>query len=324
MRPLHGPATIRAPPPSFLLPPTFPSTAHTARKRAAPLYRSLVPSWLSAEQDGQRPERYAESQTLHAPIQRFETPKLSSGPRSPDIESDATCEFGKEYGLLCLEREVPEDVSSALEQVADSADPFKVEVLRSHTQDDESWLDTLVSEPFSAAAVDPEIRPLRMLSQTEKSQQRQVKDNAVGEVSEATHTARRKTILPDRDSVEAPTAAHQQHQQRQQVSSVTDKAVRWLKMDVKRVANIFVQEITSLNQGVHAVGATVAAAPAFPAAARAGGDGGDAVDVTVKLELLKKGKCPRFHLDKVKMKLIGLEIVRFHARSDFNYYVFNW
>ncbi len=54
------------------------------------------------------------------------------------------------------------------------------------------------------------------------------------------------------------------------------EVVRWLTKDIERVASLFARQ-----------------ASVFSAAAVSSSE------LTVKLELLNKGKCPRFHLDKV-------------------------
>lgn len=68
-----------------------------------------------------------------------------------------------------------------------------------------------------------------------------------------------------------------------------ENAWRWLQEDVKRVTNVFAQEVLELTDDI-CTGLPVMA------------EQQDVVDVTVKLELLSKGKCPRFHLDKVRHK----------------------
>lgn len=68
-----------------------------------------------------------------------------------------------------------------------------------------------------------------------------------------------------------------------------ENAWRWLQADVKRVAGVFAQQVLELTDDICAGLPNTAVQQ-------------DAVDVTVKLELLRKGKCPRFHLDKVRRK----------------------
>ena len=65
-----------------------------------------------------------------------------------------------------------------------------------------------------------------------------------------------------------------------------DVAVRWLTADIDSVARLFAREVA--NSSTPWPGLTVAAK-----------EGGE-IDLTVKLELLKKGKCPRYHLDRVR------------------------
>lgn len=68
-----------------------------------------------------------------------------------------------------------------------------------------------------------------------------------------------------------------------------ENAWRWLQTDVKRVANVFTQEMLELTDDICAGLGNAA-------------EQQDVADITVKLELLSKGKCPRFHLDKVRRK----------------------
>lgn len=73
------------------------------------------------------------------------------------------------------------------------------------------------------------------------------------------------------------------------------EAWRWLKQDIELAVVLFAEEASrhlTSDASITLVGLRAAG----------GGDGvpdAAGVDVTVKLELLEEGKCPRFHLDKV-------------------------
>lgn len=64
--------------------------------------------------------------------------------------------------------------------------------------------------------------------------------------------------------------------QQMRLAVETQEAVRWLTTDIERVASLFARQASIVS------GAAVSSS-----------------ELTVKLELLNKGKCPRFHLDKV-------------------------
>lgn len=92
-------------------------------------------------------------------------------------------------------------------------------------------------------------------------------------------------------------------------TQASEEARRWLTTDIERVAELFAQEMSRELSGTEQDGSMV-----VPLHAGVGGvvieKQACCMDVTVKLELLKKGKCPRFHLDKVTENITCTEFYR--------------
>lgn len=184
--------------------------------------------------------------------------------------------FGKEHGLLCLERAIPEEVLRGLRLLAGAAAPFKAETLHSWAEG-EDWLNTLTDPLFFGATSD--IPPCsKSLSQNNNGLQ---EEELEGEDAGGGRRAdlRRKRLSSPNNEVGGGELLVVQD------SENSVEALRWLKADVKRIARIFAREVSS----------DARCGGWF----KAGKEEGERMDVTVKLELLKKGKCPRFHLDKV-------------------------
>lgn len=156
----------------------------------------------------------------------------------------------EEYGLLCLKRPIPNEILRGLGSLAGSAAPFKTQALR-RTDSDEDWLGTLTA-------------PLLQTCTSARAGNNQQKRHAQGPLIMA------GTPLES----DGPKAG----------ADRLEDSWRWLQTDVKRVANVFAEEVLGLTDELRA-GLTA--------------ERQEGVDVTVKLELLGKGKCPRFHLDKV-------------------------
>lgn len=200
---------------------------------------------------------------------------VNQEPHRHDYETDETADAAGLAGLLCLDRSVPAEVLHGLEHLANITAPFKVEVLRavggpgaSNSKND-GWLDTLTAgineESFSS----------------NQAQETQLPESS-GKGRNRRRSEQADPLASNQDLGSIP--------QQQHLSVETHEAVRWLKADIKRVASLFAREAFILS--------TVA----MPSS-EGGTLGSTAVkrldEVTVKLELLKKGKCPRFHLDKV-------------------------
>lgn len=200
-----------------------------------------------------------ETKTVHAPLAGcFNVPLTGTG-------DGATTEFGEEHGLLCLERVIPDEVARGLWKLADTAVPFKAEVLRGRSSD--GWLDGLVTEPFRAATGTTIVSAL---SSREHDRREKPRDDGAG-------LLRAQQSPPLEPALEA---------------------VRWLKGDVERIASLFSREVS-------AVEAPWPGWPRVVAAKRGVGE----TDVTVKIELLRKGKCPRFHLDRVSHDLPSMGLI---------------
>lgn len=212
-------------------------------------------------------------------------------------------------GLLCLERQIPDQVLRGLEELADNATPFKVEVLRpgrrqgdsdGAAKEGEGWLDKLAAGIGSSSS----------------SSNADGRDNA-GEERRSENLARRVqgATLQHGENLLHPKLPRLQ----QQLDVEAQAAVSWLKADIKRVARIFAREISVLSDEP---GETAVLDSATEPLAR---KDESAVDMTVKLELLKRGKCPRFHLDKVKKRarfapgvndVVGFDGIRNASKSE--------
>lgn len=212
-----------------------------------------------------------QTQTLHAPLESFENMRQaaeSQGQQQHDITTGA---LGS-AGLLCLERSMPSEVLRGLGHLANVTTPFKVEVLRAggglgvNDDDKEGWLDTLTEESGLGRSQD-------VCSSGQADEALFLENSSRGRNRRMPQQVGSLASMP----------------QRQQLAAEVREAVRWLKADVKRVASLFTREASALS----AASATAAAT------SLCGAVGKRRDDVTVKLELLNKGKCPRFHLDKV-------------------------
>ncbi|CBJ48457.1 conserved unknown protein [Ectocarpus siliculosus] len=222
------------------------------------------------------------------PLESFENTQFAEHPRS-GVAAEGAGAGRLAAGLLCLERQIPDQILRGLEELADNATPFKVEVLRpgsrrgdSDDADNEGdgWLDNLVAS----------------IGNSSSSSNAGGRDNA-GEEPRSENLARRRIqgeILQDDASPLHPKLPNLQ----QQLDVKAQAAARWLKADIKRVARIFAREISVLSDEP---GETSLLGIATEPLAR---KDKRTVDVTVKLELLTRGKCPRFHLDKVPIRLI--------------------
>ena len=251
--------------------------------------RSLVSSWLSfnreeeeeeeeaEEEEEESQQRSATTQTLHAPFESFEALGRSTALSAAQTArgraaAAAVVHFGAEHGLLCLERAMPDELLRGLGVLADAAAPFKAEALVSRGGGEEDYLDAL-TDPFVVAASDNVPRPFSTKNDPQEEQGDDVEDR------------RRKPRWKRLSSPSDQNGVMQNSEKR-------IEALRWLKADVKRIARVFAQEISS-DPGSGGV-------TAGKEGGEGGGGEGGVIDVTVKLELLRKGKCPRFHLDKVR------------------------
>lgn len=248
--------------------------------------RSLLSPWLSfdrrhrdddkeeEEEEEQSRQRWATTQTLHAPFESFARTERGTAAAAAATAAPAVVHFGTEHGLLCLERAMPDELLRGLGALADAAAPFKAEaLLSSRGGGEEEWLDTL-TDPFIAAGnnVPCSFSPKNGLQE----------EQGGGDVEGRRANPRRERL---------PSPNDQSNGGMQDSESI--EALRWLKTDVKRIARVFAREVSS-DPGCERV----------TAGREEGEEGGEVeggiIDVTVKLELLKKGKCPRFHLDKVR------------------------
>ena len=203
--------------------------------------------------------------------------------------------FGTEYGLLCLERAMPDELMRGLGLLADVTAPFKAEAL--HCSGEEGggkWLDVL-TDPFLIAVSD--ILSLKT-SSSQKNGLREEEQEGDDFVGWRRADLRRERLSSPHDGLELEVDETRE-------SENGMEALRWLKADIKRIARIFAREVSS---DARCKGVT---------AGRWEGEGEreeeeeeeEMIDITVKLELLRKGKCPRFHLDKViKFNVLGLQL----------------
>ena len=196
---------------------------------------------------------------MHAPFESFEA--LGSAARTEG--KAAAVHFGTEDGLLCLERKIPAELLRGLDVLADAAAPFKAEAVLSRGGEEER-LDTL-TDPFVAASNNIPCSSLTVL------------EEHGGDFEGRRRAYPRWKRLSPNDQISRMQGAE------------SIEALRWLKADVKRIAGVFAREVSS-DPGCE--GITAGKEEEWE-------EGGGGIDVTVKLELLSKGKCPRFHLDKV-------------------------
>ncbi|CAM9600282.1 unnamed protein product [Ectocarpus fasciculatus] len=278
-----------------LLPKATPVALSTRRAelRSPSRHRSLISSWLAGvdrEQYQLNKQKSVQvtTQTLRTPLESFEKTQLAEHRRGGEAAQEAGA-ARLAAGLLCLERPIPDQILRGLEELADNATPFKVEVLRpggrqggfdDTDNEGEGWLDKLAAS----------------IGNSSSSSNARRKDDE-GEERRSENVSRRRIqeeILQDGDSQLHPKLPNLQ----QQLDVEAQAAVRWLKADIKRVARIFAREISVLTDEI--CEETALFSSAMEPLAR----DESTIDVAVKLELLKRGKCPRFHLDKVPIRLI--------------------
>lgn len=194
-------------------------------------------------------------------MESFEEPQPEAdGPLHRHQQNGVTEEVASLAGLLCLERSIPNEILDGLEQLAGVAVPFKVEVLRAGGGRQPGGDTRWYS---GGDAEDEDDGWLETLV------------DPLGNGSSSSSAP----VDEDGDGVQ--------------------EALRWLKEDVRRVADVFSREVSSV----------MAAEAAFASGEIVVGTSATKLmrqdetpsDITVKLELLKRGKCPRFHLDKVSL-----------------------
>ncbi|CAM9171815.1 unnamed protein product, partial [Pylaiella littoralis] len=282
-------------------------------------HRSLISSWLTGvDRENGRPESQnsiqIETQTLYAPLESFE--KTQANHRTHQQQQQrgvAAEETGPAAGLWCLERPIPEEVLRGLGRFVDDTAPFMVEALRAggsrgidNNHDyDEGWLDTLTAGintlggSYASANTGGEFGLDRQhyLPPNDGSEERRRLGNS----------GRRSNVSRTSTQQQKGSVASDQNldlMQHQQLEIEPQESVRWLKADIKRVANLFAREVSViLAAAVSSSGqGTVGAAGKEQVMEEEEEEEEEdcAADVTVKLELLKKGKCPRFHLDKAR------------------------
>eukprot|EP00903_Cladosiphon_okamuranus_P008883 g8505.t1 len=291
-------AAFQLPPTTAFVAPTPPATPDDRTSRAArrfpPPRRSLISSWLVGED--KRPENpiQIQTQTVQAQLDSFENTRQTADNLEEDEEEhDVTATRAADSaGLLCLERAVPAEVLRGLEHLANITAPFKVEVVRAggemgvDNDGKEGWLDTLtanisklgISSSSSLTCEESDLGWKQEYLSSDQVEEEQF--------LEKSWKGRNRRKPKRKDSMASPP--------QRQLAAESHAAVRWLKADIKRLGSLFAREASVLS---------AAAISSF-------GDGyrravGDCRDtLTVKLELLNKGKCPRFHLDKVPIRLI--------------------
>lgn len=186
--------------------------------------------------------------------------------RSAPSRTEPPVIFREDDGLLCLERVIPNEISRRLERLAKAFNPFKVEAYRGGLLDTtEHWLDTLI-EPFLAGSISSSCF-------RDPSQHQRVTS------SDRVPQAEKNVLSVALNSEE--------------LAEPIEDAVIWLRDDISNVAKLFAQEVAGWS----------ASWPRFDMTVK-GKEGGE-VGLTVKLELLRKGKCPRYHLDKVGSRRKG-------------------
>lgn len=274
-------------------------SSRAARRLPQP-HQSLISSWLVGGGD-RRPESpiQIQTQTLHAPLEIFENMRQAA--KIPDDEQQdhdvTTTEAADAAGLLCLERPIPVEVLRGLGHLANAKAPFKVEVLRAgggsgfNNDNKEGWVDALTanisklcscrSSTLAGEELDPGRRNQEFFPPDQPEEAQFWENSGKGRNRRTAEVVDSFATAGGLDSFASP-------QQRQFAAEAQD-AVRWLKADIKRVASLFAREASALP---------AAATSSFDNGGR-GAIWGRRDDMMVKLELMKKGKCPRFHLDKV-------------------------
>lgn len=249
-----------------------------------------------------------ETKTLRVPLSTCLSPN-EKGSEEDDTSRQICWE---EHGLICLERVIPENVLRGLEILAEASSPFKTKVVRLGGRE-------RAEEGGIVACVETLIAPLVPSIALSDQPSFQVPDE-LESVAQLCNTL---------DSVERqlPTSPHQQDVQSYGtdgiVSSTTEVAMSdkdvaeivrlqarkacgveawcWLKEDIKVAATLFAEE--GFRQATPQGASSVEGGAWFPFSVINGiadeAATPETVDVTVKLELLEKGKCPRLHLDKV-------------------------
>lgn len=176
-----------------------------------------------------------------------------------------------------------------LESLANVTDPFKVEVFRAgggpgvNNDNRGGWLDTLTSNIYKLC------RSRSTLTGFVESDLGRNQERFFFGRNEAAQFPKKSGKGRNQRTPKQGTVSFASTPRRQLAVDV-DAAVLWLVADIERVASLFAREASVLSAA-----AVSSSGDAALDAVGAAGRG----DVTVKLELLNKGKCPRFHLDKV-------------------------
>lgn len=228
----------------------------------------------------------------------------------------------KEDGLLCLEHAILEHVSRGLGMLAEASSPFKTQVVRlggrERTEEDGivAWVETLTAPLVPSIALSDqlsiqmpqELELAAQLSTAVDSVKRQRSTGPYQQTSSYPQQLQQGVRSDGTDGVVSSTGevAMVDEDVMEMVRSQARKARGveawyWLKQDIQHAATLFAEEVFRQTTPQEAPGISgggwwpfgVVNGIADEAAAPA------PVDLTVKLELLEKGKCPRFHLDKV-------------------------
>eukprot|EP00752_Nemacystus_decipiens_P016173 g14466.t1 len=293
---------------AFIVPsPTvpFPSLAtladdlsSRASRRLPPHPQSLISSWLVGGED-RRPESSIQilTQTLHAPLESFENMRQAAETleqeQDHDVATAVVAGAANAAGLLCLERSLPAEVLHGLEHLTNVTAPFKAEVFRAgvglgvNNANNEDELDSLTADfgkirSRSASTLNGAALDLRLCDQ-------EFSPPDQAEEAQFLENSRQRRNWRTAERVDSFALMPQR-----QLADEAPEAVRWLTADIKRVASLFAREASALSvAGISSLGD-----------GKVGAVEGGRAGVTVKLELLNKGKCPRFHLDKVPIRLI--------------------
>lgn len=171
-----------------------------------------------------------------------------------------------DHGLLRLERTIPEEILNGLNVLAYSIKPFKAVALRGTEVGWANELTRLLKIPmkFPQDHINEPAVPTAVMSAIAQEPHHRYKVSNSWKTTEYSQEYNVRSTL-----------VHWQ----------ASEAARWISADIERMTAMFGDEINRL----------------FSADVRysACGDKGMRIDITTKLELLQRGKCPRFHLDKV-------------------------
>ncbi|CAM9811166.1 unnamed protein product [Sphacelaria rigidula] len=250
---------------------------------------------------------FVETSTLQVPLNSYLSSREEIHQGGNDESSSRQPSFWREHGLLCLERTIPADVSRGLHLLVKGSSPFKsIQVVAPRggegrgggggdgsSNNVEHWTETLTAPLIPAMAV---LNIPSFESSGELQQPAQMNNGSQTDMGAMflSSTGELRGMTED-DMVEIVSLQAQK--------SRGVEAWHWLKEDVEQAANLFADEV--LRQATaqeHAP--SVFSSWLLPRDAIDGNAGGEAGHVSVKLELLERGKCPRFHLDKVPLRLI--------------------